>query len=47
MRKFFGIACSMMLALAIADVGVGKAPVEGISVAQYYGKGKAGADRTA
>ena len=41
MRKFFGIACSAILALAIADVGAGKAPVEGVSVAQYYGKGKA------
>jgi hypothetical protein len=41
MRKFFGIACSMILGLAVADVGTGKAPVEGISVAQYYGKGKA------
>ena len=41
MRKFLGIACSMILALAIADIGAGKAPVDGISVAQYYGKGKA------
>ena len=41
MRKFFGIACSAILALAIADVGAGKVPVEGVSVAQYYGKGKA------
>jgi hypothetical protein len=41
MRKFLGIACSAILTLAIADVGTGKAPVEGISVAQYYGKGKA------
>jgi hypothetical protein len=41
MRKLLGVACSMILALAIADIGAGKAPVEGISVAQYYGKGKA------
>jgi hypothetical protein len=41
MRKFSGIACSAILALAIADVGAGKVPVEGVSVAQYYGKGKA------
>jgi hypothetical protein len=41
MRKLLGIACSMILALAIADIGAGKAPIEGISVAQYYGKGKA------
>jgi hypothetical protein len=41
MRKFFGIACSAILALAIADMGAGKVPVEGVSVAQYYGKGKA------
>jgi hypothetical protein len=40
MRRFLGIACSMILALAVADVGRGKAPVEGITVAQY-GKGKA------
>jgi hypothetical protein len=40
MRKFLGIACSMILALAVADVGRGKPPVEGITVAQY-GKGKA------
>ena len=41
MRKFLGIACSMILALAVADIGTGKAPVEGVTVAQYYGKGKA------
>jgi hypothetical protein len=41
MRKFLGIAFSMILALAIADIGTGKAPLEGITVAQYYGKGKA------
>jgi hypothetical protein len=40
MRKFLGMACSMILALAIADVGTGKAPVEGIAIAQV-GKGKA------
>ncbi len=41
MRKFLGIACSMILALAVTDAGTGKAPVEGITVAQYLGKGKA------
>jgi hypothetical protein len=41
MRKFLGIACSMILALAVLDAGTGKAPVEGITVAQYLGKGKA------
>jgi hypothetical protein len=40
MRKFLGIAGSIVLALAIADVGVGKAPVDGTTVAQV-GKGKA------
>jgi hypothetical protein len=38
--KFLGIAGSIVLALAIADVGIGKAPVDGITVAQV-GKGKA------
>ena len=41
MRKFLGIACPMILALAVADIGTGKAPVDGVTVAQYYGKGKA------
>jgi hypothetical protein len=40
MRKFLGIACSIVLTLAIADMGVGKAPVDGTAVAQV-GKGKA------
>jgi L,D-transpeptidase catalytic domain len=32
MSKFLGIACSIALALAVADVGTGKAPADGISV---------------
>ena len=40
MSKFLGIACSIALALAVADVGTGKAPADGITVAQV-GKGKA------
>jgi hypothetical protein len=35
MRKFFGIACSMILGLAVADVGTGKAPVEGIAACKF------------
>ena len=33
MGKFLGITGSIVLALAIADVGMGKAPVGGITVA--------------
>jgi hypothetical protein len=40
MGKFLGIACSIALALTVADVGTGKAPADGITVAQV-GKGKA------
>jgi hypothetical protein len=40
MRNFLGVAGSIILALAITDVGVGKAPIDGTTVAQV-GKGKA------
>jgi hypothetical protein len=33
MRRFLGVACLTVLALAIADVGIRKAPVGGITVA--------------
>ena len=41
MNRFVAVTFSAILALAVADVGAGKAPVEGTAVAQYYGKGKA------
>jgi hypothetical protein len=41
MKKFLAMSCSMLLALVVIDSSqVVKTPM-GLTVAQYYGKGKA------
>lgn len=40
MKKLLAMACSMVLALIVMDASQVKAPTR-LTVAQYYGKGKA------
>jgi len=41
MRKFLAMACSMLLALVVMDLGHVVDKPARLTVAQYYGKGKA------
>jgi hypothetical protein len=41
MRKFLAMACSMLLALVVMDLGHVVDKPASLTVAQYYGKGKA------
>ncbi len=40
MKQLIALVCSMLLALIVMDASQVKAP-NGLTVAQYYGKGKA------